>query len=244
MAIHRPALLVFGRFNPPTIGHEALINYVKSIAHRVNADVHVYPSQSQDPRKNPLPFRNKVMFLRKFFPDVTISDNPAIRTPLNALDELHKLGYTDVIVVVGSDRVRDFERLSAYLTPRNSPKYDPAKSIGINNYKVVAVPGNRDPDAEDVTGMSASKMRKFAANNDYASFRQGVPAHVSERDAKSLFQQVRQYMGLHETFKITTGQFAVGLFEASETFSVTAIENNKVVDQMWDLAKQIGRAHV
>ena len=237
MPLHKPVVMVFGRFNPPTTGHEALITFVKSVAHRVNGDVRVYPSQSQDPRKNPLPFRNKVQFIRKFFPGVVVSDSVSVRTPIDALAEVSQLGYTDVILVAGSDRVRDFEKLGAYLLPRNSPKYDPTKHIAINNYKVVGVPGNRDPDAEDVTGMSASKMRKFAANNDYTSFRQGVPAHVSERDAKSLFQQVRQYMGLHETFKITTGQFAVGLFEASETFSVTAIENNKVVDQMWDLAK-------
>jgi len=229
--------MVFGRFNPPTTGHEALITFVKSVAHRVNGDVRVYASQSQDPRKNPLPFRNKVLFLRKFFPGVVVSDNTAIRSPFDALAEVSQLGYTDVILVVGSDRVQDFEKFGAYLLPRNSPKYDPNKHIAINNYKVVSVPVSRDPDAEGVSGMSASKMRKFAADNDYTSFRQGVPAHVSERDAKSLFQQVRQYMGLHETFKITTGQFAVGLFEASETFSVTAIENNKVVDQMWDLAK-------
>jgi len=217
MPLRKPVVMVFGRFNPPTTGHEALITFVKSVAHRVNGDVRVYPSQSQDPRKNPLPFRNKVQFIRKFFPGVVVSDSASVRTPIDALAEVSQLGYTDVILVAGSDRVRDFEKLGAYLLPRNSPKYDPTKHIAINNYKVVGVPGNRDPDAEDVTGMSASKMRKFAANNDYTSFRQGVPAHVSERDAKSLFQQVRQYMGLHETFKITTGQFAVGLFEAHIT---------------------------
>ena len=184
MPLHKPVVMVFGRFNPPTTGHEALITFVKSVAHRVNGDVRVYPSQSQDPRKNPLPFRNKVQFIRKFFPGVVVSDSVSVRTPIDALAEVSQLGYTDVILVAGSDRVRDFEKLGAYLLPRNSPKYDPTKHIAINNYKVVAVPGNRDPDAEDVTGMSASKMRKFAANNDYASFRQGVPAHVSERDAK------------------------------------------------------------
>ena len=215
MPLHKPVVMVFGRFNPPTTGHEALITFVKSVAHRVNGDVRVYASQSQDPRKNPLPFRNKVLFLRKFFPGVVVSDNAAIRSPFDALAEVSQLGYTDVILVVGSDRVQDFEKFGAYLLPRNSPKYDPNKHIAINNYKVVSVPVSRDPDAEGVSGMSASKMRKFAADNDYTSFRQGVPAHVSERDANSLFQQVRQYMGLHETFKITTGQFALPLDEAT-----------------------------
>ena len=215
MPLHKPVVMVFGRFNPPTTGHEALITFVKSVAHRVNGDVRVYASQSQDPRKNPLPFRNKVLFLRKFFPGVVVSDNTAIRSPFDALAEVSQLGYTDVILVVGSDRVQDFEKFGAYLLPRNSPKYDPNKHIAINNYKVVSVPVSRDPDAEGVSGMSASKMRKFAADNDYTSFRQGVPAHVSERDANSLFQQVRQYMGLHETFKITTGQFALPLDEAT-----------------------------
>ena len=212
MPTHRPVVLVFGRFNPPTTGHEALIAFVKNIAHRVNADVRIYASQSQDARKNPLPFRVKIQYLRRFFPGVTFSDSTAIRTPFDALGELSQLGYTDVILVAGSDRVRDYEKLGTYLLPRNSPKYDSTKHIAINSYKVVSVPGDRDPDAEGVSGMSASKLRKLAADNDYTAFRQGIPSHASERDAKNLFKQVRQYMGLHETFKVRAGQFAVGLF--------------------------------
>lgn len=213
MPTHRPVVLVFGRFNPPTTGHEALIAFVKNIAHRVNADVRIYASPSQDARKNPLPFRVKIQYLRRFFPGVTFSDSTAIRTPFDALGELSQLGYTDVILVAGSDRVRDYEKLGTYLLPRNSPKYDSTKHIAINSYKVVSVPGDRDPDAEGVSGMSASKLRKLAADNDYTAFRQGIPSHASERDAKNLFKQVRQYMGLHETFKVRAGQFAVGLFE-------------------------------
>jgi hypothetical protein len=216
MSNTRPVVMVFGRFNPPTIGHEALIQYVQSIAHRVGGDVRVYPSQSQDPRKNPLPFRNKVRFLRAFFPSVTISDNPNIRTPIDAFAEVSALGYTDVILVSGSDRVSNFEKLGVYLVPRSSPKYDATKHIPIDHYRVVGVPGERDPDAEGVAGMSASKMRKLAADNDMASFMQGIPRHVSQIVAKDLFKQVRQYMGLHERFNITQGQFAVGLFEAHD----------------------------
>lgn len=213
MPIRRSVVMVFGRFNPPTTGHEALIQFVQSIAHRVNGDVRVYPSQSQDARKNPLPFRSKVTFLRKFFPGVTISDNIAVRTPIDALAEVSSLGYTHVILVAGSDRVRDFEKLGAYLVPRKSPKYDASKHIAINQYQVVAVPGNRDPDAEDVTGMSASKMRAFAKDNNLDAFMQGIPPHVSRSVARDLFKQVRQYMGLHEAFHISEGQFTLGLFE-------------------------------
>jgi hypothetical protein len=211
----RPVVMVFGRFNPPTIGHEALIQYVQSIAHRVGGDVRVYSSQTQDARKNPLPFRNKVRFLRSFFPSVTISDNLSVRTPIDALAEVAALGYTDVILVAGSDRVENFEKLGVYLVPRNSPKYDATKHIPINHYRVMGVPGDRDPDAEGVAGMSASKMRKLAAANDYASFAQGVPRHVPRQVAKDLFKQVRQYMGIHEKFQITEGQFKVGVFEAN-----------------------------
>lgn len=216
MSIRRPVVMVFGRFNPPTTGHEALIQFVQSIAHRVNGDVRVYPSQSQDARKNPLPFRSKVTFLRKFFPGVIISDNTAVRTPIDALAEVSALGYTHVILVAGSDRVGDFEKLGAYLLPRNSPKYDASKHIAIERYQVVAVPGNRDPDAEDVTGMSASKMRAFAKDNNLDAFMQGVPSHVSRSVAQDLFKQVRQYMGLHEAFHISKGQFTLGLFEAHD----------------------------
>lgn len=214
MPIRRPVVMVFGRFNPPTTGHEALIRFVQSIAHRVNGDVRVYPSQTQDARKNPLPFHNKVRFLQKFFPGVTISDNAGVRTPIDALAEVSTLGYTHVILVAGSDRVRDFEKLGAYLIPRNSPKYDASKHIAIERYQVVAVPGNRDPDAEDVTGMSASKMRAFAKDNNLDAFMQGVPSHVSRSVARDLFKQVRQYMGLHEMFNLTTTSFTLGLFES------------------------------
>ena len=112
MPSSRTVVLVFGRFNPPTTGHGALVNFVNQIAQRNSADVRVYPSQTQDSRKNPLPFRNKVAFLRKFFPKLFVSSNVSVRTPVDAFAEVSSLGYRRILMIVGSDRVRDFQKFA------------------------------------------------------------------------------------------------------------------------------------
>jgi hypothetical protein len=237
MPSSRTVVLVFGRFNPPTTGHGALVNFVNQIAQRNSADVRVYPSQTQDSRKNPLPFRNKVAFLRKFFPKLFVSSNVSVRTPVDAFAEVSSLGYRRILMIVGSDRVRDFQKFAQYLVPRKSPKYNAAKHIDIDHFQVIAVPGNRDPDADDVSGMSASKMRALAKANDFKAFGAGIPSHVPQKVAKDLFNQVRQHMGLREMFNLSEGQFNIGLLEAPQTFTIVAIVNNKVVDQQWDVSK-------
>ena len=238
MPSSRTVVLVFGRFNPPTTGHGALVNFVNQIAQRNSADVRVYPSQTQDSRKNPLPFRNKVAFLRKFFPKLFVSSNVSVRTPVDAFAEVSSLGYRRILMIVGSDRVRDFQKFAQYLVPRKSPKYNAAKHIDIDHFQVIAVPGNRDPDADDVSGMSASKMRALAKANDFKAFGAGIPSHVPQKVAKDLFNQVRQHMGLREMFNLSEGQFNIGLLEAPQTFTIVAIVNNKVVDQQWDVSKK------
>ena len=238
MPSSRTVVLVFGRFNPPTTGHGALVNFVNQIAQRNSADVRVYPSQTQDSRKNPLPFRNKVAFLRKFFPKLFVSSNVSVRTPVDAFAEVSSLGYRRILMIVGSDRVRDFQKFAQYLVPRKSPKYNAAKHIDIDHFQVIAVPGNRDPDADDVSGMSASKMRALAKANDFKAFGAGIPSHVPQKVAKDLFNQVRRHMGLREMFNLSEGQFNIGLLEAPQTFAIVAIVNNKVVDQQWDVSKK------
>lgn len=187
-------VIAFGRFNPPTIGHAALLEFVKAEANRRKSDVVIFPSTSQDARKNPLPFREKVAFMRQFFPDVKVSGDANIKTPLDALMACSVAGYDDVCVVVGSDRVADFEKLAKYVKPRGRKGTD----IVLKKVTVLAVPGNRDPDAEGVAGMSASKMRAAAADKDIATFRQGVPKPAL---AKQLFDSVRKHMKLNESAK-------------------------------------------
>ena len=176
----------FGRFNPPTIGHEKLINKVKSVPAN---DYKIYLSRSEDPKKNPLSPRTKLDVMKKIFP--SHARNIEINTTNMILDictKLYNQGYSDVSMVVGSDRVREFETIIK--------KYNDVKSrhgyYNFDNIKVVSA-GERDPDAEGATGMSASKMRAAAAKGDLASFKKGLPRNA---DAEKIFKDVRKGMNL------------------------------------------------
>ena len=176
----------FGRFNPPTTGHEKLINKVASI--RAN-DYKIYLSRSQDPKKNPLSPRQKLDIMRKMFPrharSIEINNTNMI---LDICTLLYKKGYSDITMVVGSDRVREFDTIIK--------KYNDVKSRhGYYNFDSINVvsAGERDPDADNVSGMSASKMRAAASSNDIGSFRKGLPRGV---DANAIMKQVRQGMNL------------------------------------------------
>ena len=176
----------FGRFNPPTVGHEKLINKVSSLS---TNDYKIYLSRSQDPKKNPLTPRKKLDIMKKMFP--RHSRNIEINTTNMVLDIatlLHNKGYTDVSMVAGSDRVREFDTILK--------KYNGVKSrhglYDFENIKVVSA-GERDPDADNVSGMSASKMRDAASKGDLASFKKGLPSGV---DAQSIMKDVRKGMNL------------------------------------------------
>ena len=176
----------FGRFNPPTIGHEKLINKVKSLP---TNDYKIFLSRSNDPKKNPLSPRDKLNIMKKMFPsharNIEINQTNMV---LDIATMLYKKGYTDVTMVAGSDRVREFETILK--------KYNGVSSrhgmYDFDNIKVVSA-GERDPDAEGATGMSASKMRAAAAKGDLSNFKKGLPRGV---DADSIMKQVRKGMNL------------------------------------------------
>jgi predicted nucleotidyltransferase len=177
----------FGRFNPPTTGHEKLIQKVKSIP---TDDYKIFLSRSEDPKKNPLSPRQKLDYMKKMFPQH--ARNIEINTTNMVLDiatKLYKQGYDSITMVVGSDRVREFDTILK--------KYNDVKSRhGYYNFKKinVASAGDRDPDAEGVSGMSASKMRAAAEKGDVKSFKTGLPS--SFRDTEKLFKDVRKGMNL------------------------------------------------
>ena len=177
----------FGRFNPPTTGHEKLIQKVKSIP---TDDYKIFLSRSEDPKKNPLSPRQKLDYMKKMFPQH--ARNIEINTTNMVLDiatKLYKQGYDSITMVVGSDRVREFDTILK--------KYNDVKSKhGYYNFKKinVASAGDRDPDAEGVSGMSASKMRAAAEKGDVKSFKTGLPS--SFRDTEKLFKDVRKGMNL------------------------------------------------
>jgi hypothetical protein len=191
---HNPVVMTFGRFNPPTTGHMKLIDKVRDVSEHNNAPHHVFVSHSQDTKKNPLSANQKIKHLKRYSPgthfEASTSEHPTI---FHAAAKLHDAGHDHLKVVAGSDRVKEYQNLLN--------KYNGVKGPhGYYNFKKIEVvsAGQRDPDSEGAEGMSATKMREHAKNNDFSSFRQGVPDHVSDKHARELMNDTRQGMGLHE----------------------------------------------
>ena len=185
-------VFAFGRFNPPTTGHEKLIAKVSQLSG--SNPYRIYPSFSQNPKKDPLPHALKVGYMRKMFPKHArniVADKDA-KTAINVAVKLYDEGFTDLVMVAGSDRVKEF---SSLLNTYNGVEGKRHGYYKFNTIDVVSA-GERDPDAEGVEGMSASKMRVAAVEGDFDSFQQGVPKKF--RDAKKLYNDVRKYMGIRE----------------------------------------------
>ena len=183
----------FGRLNPPTTGHEKLLDSLARVSAR--GPYRLYVSQSQDPKKNPLEYTQKVKYIRKMFPRHARSVilDKSIHNIFDVLTKLYEEGFTQVNMVVGSDRVTEFETITN--------KYNGVKGRhGFYNFEGgvnVISAGERDPDAEGVTGMSASKMRSAANANDFQTFSKGLPSGFKE--GKELFNDVRKGIGLTES---------------------------------------------
>ena len=184
------AVFAFGRFNPPTVGHLKLATRVQKISG--SDDAFIFTGFTQDPKKNPLPYTDKIKFMRLMFKPtkVTVKDTNA-RTVFDVVVDLYNDGYRSIKMVAGSDRIREFENL---LT-----KYNKVKGRhGFYNFKSIEIvsAGERDPDAEGIEGMSASKMRALAANGDEKTFVKSLPKGF--RQGKQLYKAVRKGMGLKE----------------------------------------------
>ena len=189
----REIYFTFGRMNPPTIGHGKLMDVLAKKAGR--NPYKVYLSQSQDPKKNPLTYQQKVKHARKMFPKHarSILISKGVKTVFDAASGLYDQGYKKITMVVGADRITEFETLLN--------KYNGVKGRhGFYNFEKISIvsAGDRDPDAEGVEGMSASKQRANAQNNDFTTFSQGVPQKMSNKDARKLFNDIRVGMGLKE----------------------------------------------
>jgi hypothetical protein len=189
------AVFAFGRMNPPTVGHEKLIDKLLSVAKSKGAVPFLFVSHTQDPKKNPLSSKDKVKYIKLGVPKIAkhVVYDTSIRTPFEALRHIEQLGYTDVIMIAGADRVPEFNKnIGSYI---NHP--DPKKSFNFDSFSVVSA-GERDPDSEGVTGISASKMRDFATKNDFSSFRKGVPSGLSDKYARDMFDAIRKGLRLIE----------------------------------------------
>ena len=184
----------FGRFNPPTVGHEKLIDTIVSHARRNGAENRIYISNTHDSKKNPLPPEEKKRIMDISFPSANIIQSRSIVSPFHAFDELVEEGYREITLIVGSDRVNEF---------RNAiEKYIKKDGIDIDKFEVVSA-GERDPDAEGVVGMSGSKMRQLAQDGKMDTFMTGLPSRLSDRDKKIVYNLLRKEMGVSESVEIS-----------------------------------------
>ena len=191
--------VVFGRFNPPTVGHEKLLSMAKKAS--AGGDFKVYPSRSQDAKKNPLDPDMKISFMKKMFSDYeeNIINDPDMKNIFDVLVTANEDGYGNVNIVVGSDRQAEFENLAQ--------KYN-GQLYEFDLIRVISA-GVRDADAEGVEGMSASKMRKAVMDDDFESFRRGTPKKLDDGDTQALFNAVRQGMKLKKKAKVTAEMWQV-----------------------------------
>ena len=229
-AKEKSATFTFGRFNPPTTGHEKLVKKLLSVGR--GTDVLLFSSHSNDKRKNPLNHRDKVKYLKKFFGKIVVDAN--VRTVFEICNFLQEKKYVNVNMVVGSDRVKEFEMLIT--------KYNGVKARhGFYKFKNINIisAGERDPDADDVSGMSASKMREFAEKGDFEGFKDGVPSK-GKNLAKKLYDDIRKGMGINEGTLpqymiedlITEGVYDPGIFKAVFLMGGPGSGKSAVVDKL------------
>lgn len=178
--------IAFGRFNPPTVGHQKLMDKVASSSD--DNDYIIVPSRSEDKKKNPLGVDRKAALMRQLYPDHAekIVNDPGNRTIFDVMRKAHNDGYANVRVVGGGDRVKEYEKL---VNKYNGSTYQ------FDNIEVINA-GERDPDAEGTEGMSASKMRKAAKDNDFRSFKKGLPKGMDQEAAMTIFSELQDAMGI------------------------------------------------
>jgi len=212
--------VAFGRFNPPTTGHEKLLNQVAKSSDE--DDYIIVPSRSQDAKKNPLDADSKVGVMRQMFPKHSekIVNDPANRTIFDVLKKAHNDGYAGVRVVGGADRQKEFDKL---VNTYNGKLYK------FDKVEVVSA-GDRDPDADDVTGMSASKQRKAAAEGDLKSFMKGIPSTMEKKAAEDLYKNIRKAMEIKEGWN---------LWEIAPKFDWEGLRENYIGEKIYQIGQLV-----
>ena len=212
--------IAFGRFNPPTTGHEKLLDTVASSSDK--DDYMIVPSRSQDKKKNPLDADTKVSVMQKMFPKHKnkIVNDANNRTIFDVLKKAHNDGYANVRIVGGGDRVKEFDKLA---NDYNGKLYQ------FDNVEVMSA-GDRDPDSDDVAGMSASKQRKAAAEGDIKAFMKGVPKSLSQKDAEELFKKIRTAMNIKEGWS---------LWEIAPKFDWQGLRENYVQEKIYRVGQLV-----
>ncbi len=188
----KPVAITFGRMNPPTIGHQKLVDHLHKIASSHGADAEVHLSHTQDAKKNPLSHSQKVGLARKAFGS-SVQSGPH-KTIIDVMKHLHKQGRKEIHVVVGGDRHKEMHEL---LHKYNGKEYHFDK-IHVHSA------GDRDPDAEGAEGMSASKMREHAKNKNHEAFKSGLPEKLRSSSHR-VMKMVRSAMGHIEEYDMFGG---------------------------------------
>jgi len=215
--------IAFGRFNPPTIGHQQLMDTAAQAAMQEGGDYIIVPSRTNDPKKNPLDPDSKISFMRRMFPDHSerIVNDPNYITIFDVLKKAHNDGYAGVRIVGGADRVKEFEKLA---NNYNGQLYQ------FDAIEVISS-GDRDPDSnKGVEGVSASRLRLAAAEGDFITFREGLPPGIKNKEALELFYLVRQGMGIQEI-----QQEGYNTWEIAPKFDVENLRENYIEENIFKI---------
>jgi hypothetical protein len=218
-SVEDTATVVFGRFNPPTVGHGKLLSAAKKAA--AGGDLAIYPSRTQDPKKNPLDPDMKISFMKKMFPEYAddIINDAEMISIFNVLGAAAEGGYKNVNIVVGSDRQSEFDNLAQ--------KYNGE----LYNFEMINVisAGVRDADSSGVEGMSASKMRKAVVDDDFAAFRKGTPKELDDGDTTALFDAVRSGMGIKKKKEVKE------MWEIAPKYDPKGLRDNYISGNIFNL---------
>jgi len=214
--------IAFGRFNPPHLGHLQLMNTASSSVEGKKDDYMIVPSRSNDPKKNPLDPNTKVDMMKVMFPQHAnnIMNDTNARTIFDVLNGANNAGYANVKIVGGADRVKEFTKLA---NNYNGKLYDFDKVDVISS-------GDRDPDAEGVEGLSASRMRLAASENDFKAFSKGLPKDLDKDTKKQIFTAVRSSMGINEEW---------GIWEMAPKFDLQTLRENYVDNIIYKLGELV-----
>ena len=217
--------LAFGRFNPPHAGHQQLMDIAAQSAEAEESDYIIVPSRSQDAKKNPLDADTKVSVMRQMFPQHSerIVNDGANRTIFDVLKKAHNDGYTNVRIVAGQDRVKEFDKLSQNY---NGQLYQ------FDNMEVISS-GDRDPDAEGMEGLSSSRMRLAAAEGDFKTFRAGLPEGVPRKSALELFDTVRQSMNVKEMKEFWN------IWEIAPKYDLENLRESYIAKQIFNIGDKV-----
>ena len=181
--VDKIAVFSFGRMNPPTTGHGKLIKKVMSVAKKVDGIPMIYPSKTEDKKKNPLTYKTKIAVLTNVFGNI-INTDTTIKSPFAVLDDLNDKKFSKVVFVVGSDRVAEFKK--------NMSKFVDSDLDNIKDFSVASA-GDRDPDAEGVKGISGSKMREYVKKDKFKKFASGLMTKNTKL-AKKVFKELQKRM--------------------------------------------------